>query len=88
MQIALCKILYIEGLKDYLKTNPAHAGIIVGDTEEEIDIGRELGLVTVAITDGACSTSRLRAMKPHFLVGALDHVPAIAQRVFGKGKTS
>ncbi|MFA4995328.1 MAG: HAD hydrolase-like protein [Bdellovibrionales bacterium] len=75
-----------DRLKDYLQASPAQIGIIIGDTEEEIDIGRELGLVTVAITDGTCSTSRLRAMKPDFMVHALSHVPPIAQRVFRGGK--
>ncbi|MFA5041678.1 MAG: HAD hydrolase-like protein, partial [Bdellovibrionales bacterium] len=40
-----------ERLKDYLKARPARAGIIVGDTEEEVEIGRDIGLVTIAITD-------------------------------------
>ena len=63
--------------------------MIVGDTEEEIEIGRELGLVTIAITDGMCSTSRLRSMKPDFLIDTLAPIPAIARRIFGKrGKLS
>jgi phosphoglycolate phosphatase len=75
-------------LKEYLRARPARAGIIIGDTEEEISIGRDLGLVTVAITDGMCSTSRLRAMKPDFLVRALGEVSAIANRIFGGGRAS
>jgi len=75
-----------EHLEKYLKTRHAREGIIVGDTEEEIDIGRALGLVTIAITDGMCSTSRLRAMKPDFLIGTLAPIPSIAHRVFKSGK--
>jgi phosphoglycolate phosphatase len=71
-------------LKKYLQNRPAREGIIIGDTEEEIEIGRDLGMVTIAITDGMCSTSRLRAMKPDFMVGALGQVPAIVSNVFGK----
>jgi phosphoglycolate phosphatase-like HAD superfamily hydrolase len=72
-----------EYLKDYLKASPASEGIIVGDTEEEIEIGRDLGMVTIAITDGMCSTSRLRGMKPDFLIRELGQIPAIVRRVFG-----
>ncbi len=75
-------------LKNYLQANPPRACIIIGDSEEEIEIGRDLGLVTIAITDGMCSTSRLRAMKPDFLVRTLEQVPAIADRVFGGKKAA
>jgi phosphoglycolate phosphatase-like HAD superfamily hydrolase len=75
-----------ERLENYLRTRPAHAKVIVGDTEEEVDIGRALGLATIAITDGMCSPSRLRAMKPDFIVRALDQIPSIIARVFGGGK--
>ncbi len=75
-----------ERLERYLKKNPARAGIIVGDTEEEVEIGRELGLVTVAITDGMCSTTRLRKMKPDFLIQSLHKLPIIALDVFASDK--
>ena len=70
-------------LKEYLQTKPARKAMIVGDSEEEVEIGRELGMTTVAITDGMCSTARLRAMKPDYLVRSLTQVPAIAQHLFG-----
>lgn len=76
-------------LATYLQANPWRTGMIVGDSEEEVEIGRDLGLTTVAITDGMCSTARLRAMKPDFIVGSLSEIPAIAQRVFGtKARTA
>jgi phosphoglycolate phosphatase len=75
-------------LKDYLKIRPARAGIIIGDTEEEIEIGHNMGFVTIAITDGMCSTPRLRAKKPEFMVRSLDQIPPIVTHVFGKGKKS
>ena len=70
-------------LKEYLHAQPPRAAMIVGDTEEEIEIGRELGLTTVAITDGMCSTARLRAMKPDYLVQSLNQIPPIAHHLFG-----
>jgi len=70
-------------LKDYLLKNPAARGIIVGDSEEEIEIGRELGFTTVAILDGMCSAMRLRAMKPDFVIRSLTQIPAIAHHAFG-----
>lgn len=70
-------------LENYLKNNPARSGIIVGDTEEEVEIGRDLGMVTIAITDGMCSTSRLRKMKPDFMIQSLHEIPGIAAQVFG-----
>jgi len=70
-------------LKDYLKANPARDGVIIGDSEEEIEIGREVGMTTIAITDGMCSTARLRAMKPDYLVRSLTQIPPIAHRLFG-----
>ena len=70
-------------LKEYLTRNPVAKGMIIGDSEEEVEIGRELGLATVAITDGMCSTARLRAMKPDFLIRSLSQVPALVHRVLG-----
>lgn len=70
-------------LKEYLQKRHPRAGLIIGDSEEEIDIGREMGLTTVAITDGMCSTARLRAKKPDFLIPSLSRIPAIAHQVFG-----
>ena len=75
-------------MQDYLKQRHITTGIIVGDSEEEIEIGREQGLTTVAITDGMCSKARLRAMKPDFLIRSLSQVPAIAHRIFGTAVTS
>ncbi len=74
-----------ERLEKYLKENPASVGIIVGDSEEEVEIGRQLGFATVAITDGMCSTARLRKMKPDFLIQSLHQIPEIAEDVFGIG---
>jgi len=75
-----------ERLNRYLNERRISRAIIVGDTEEEIDIAKEHGLVSIAITDGVCSTRRLKAAKPDFLIDSLTEIPAIADRVFGLQK--
>jgi phosphoglycolate phosphatase-like HAD superfamily hydrolase len=42
--------------------------IIIGDSPEEVEIGKALGLRTVAITDGYYSTPRLEASGPDHLI--------------------
>ncbi len=68
-------------LKDYMQTHGITSGIIIGDTEEEVEIGHELGLKSIALTDGMCSVKRLRAAKPDYLVRSLSSIPAIIQQV-------
>lgn len=65
---------HFKGKKDrlvaYLQTarlNPREI-VIIGDTIEEIEIGKELGLKTVAITGGFCTVKRLRTAKPDVLI--------------------
>lgn len=74
-----------ERLKAFVEENETAKAIVVGDTPEEIEIAHHYGYVGVALTHGVCSTSRLRAAKPDFLIDSLDQMPAIAQRVFGGG---
>lgn len=68
-----------EKLKIYL----ANRGIdpkeilIVGDTIEEIEIARELGGISVALTDGYNSTARLKAAKPDYLLNDLRQIEGI-----------
>lgn len=58
-------------------------GIIIGDTPEEVQIGRELGLTTIAITGGYASESRLQAAKPDYLIHALpEMLPILRQKGF------
>jgi phosphoglycolate phosphatase-like HAD superfamily hydrolase len=52
--------------------------ISVGDTTEEVEIGRNLHLHTVAITGGENTTSRLKKAKPDFIIHNLkDLIPII-----------
>lgn len=70
-----------EKLEKYLKQNgiKSETAIIIGDSTEEIEIGKELGLATVAITNGFYSTARLKAAKPDYLIHNLGEVLKIIE---------
>jgi phosphoglycolate phosphatase-like HAD superfamily hydrolase len=74
-----------EKLRPYLAGGTAK-GLVVGDTVEEIEIAHAHNMLAVAITDGVCSTQRLRDAKPDFLIGSLTEIPAIAERVFSRSR--
>jgi len=68
-----------EKLRQYLKEkdlDPLQA-LIVGDTREEIEIARDFGMKSVAITGGLASEEKLRATKPDALVHALSDMPPV-----------
>ena len=70
-----------ERLRRYMAThghNPQN-GIIIGDSPEEIEIARELGLVGVAITGGCVSEQRLAATKPDHLIHSLPELKPVLQ---------
>ena len=68
-----------EKLKNYIDKNNLLADevLIIGDTIEEVEIGRELGVKTVAINHGNCSTVRLKLAKPDYLINSLKEVKTI-----------
>lgn len=71
----------IQKIHDYLSNgnyNPSQT-VIVGDSPEDIGIGKELGMRTVGITDGYFSTSRLKASKADFLISNLNQVIKIVE---------
>ncbi len=74
-----------ERLRAFIETHETEKALIIGDTPEEIEIAHAYGYVGVAIKDGVCSLPRLRAAKPDFLIGSLEEIPAIAEKVFGRG---
>ncbi|MBD3310158.1 HAD hydrolase-like protein [Candidatus Woesearchaeota archaeon] len=55
--------------------------MIVGDTEEEIEIGKELGIVTVAIMDGYHSEERLRSAGADHYISNLGQIIGIIDSV-------
>ncbi len=68
---------HFKGKKDrlfeYLKTasyKPQEV-LIIGDTEEETRIGKEIGIHTVGITGGSSSEKRLKAAHPDVLIHKL-----------------
>lgn len=75
-----------EKLKNYIKGQKIKPNevVIIGDTSEEVEIGQQLGSITVAITNGYHSTSRLKAAKPDYLIHDLKEVINIIQNLNGK----
>ncbi|MCB1782826.1 MAG: HAD family hydrolase [Alphaproteobacteria bacterium] len=74
----------LERLSDFMLTRGYHPGnaFIIGDSREEPDIARHLGLISIGITGGCISESRLRAAKPDHVVGSLRDVPGVLARVW------
>lgn len=74
-----------EKLKNYLALNKLSSNevLVVGDTVEEIEIGKDIGAIVVALTGGNCSTLRLKRHKPDYLIHNLREVIGII-----KGKNS
>ncbi len=65
-----------ERLINFLKTKKIKSTkvIIIGDSPEEVEIGRKAKITTVAITNGFYSTSRLKKAKPDYLISNLEEV--------------
>lgn len=55
--------------------------IIIGDSPEEIEIGKHLNIRTVGITGGYCSAGRLRDARPNYLVNNLSEMINIIKNV-------
>ncbi|HEU0118574.1 MAG TPA: HAD family hydrolase [Alphaproteobacteria bacterium] len=70
-----------ERLKRFMKERgyDAHDAIIVGDTIEEIEIARDQGFVSVAITGGCTSEKRLRDQNPHYVIHSLHELKNVMQ---------
>lgn len=62
--------------------HPAHA-FIIGDSREEPEIGRHLGITSIGITGGCITEARLRAAKPDHIVHALDATIPILCKKWG-----
>ncbi len=72
-----------DRLKKYMNDKNLLPGdvLIIGDTVEEIEIGKEIGIKTVAITHGNCSVSRLKNAKPDYLIYNLKEVIDIIKKL-------
>ncbi len=72
-----------QKLRDYIKANKLrpHEIISVGDTEEEIEIGKAQGYRTVAITGGYNTAARLKKHKPDFLIHNMLELKKIIKKL-------
>ena len=73
----------LESLKKILKAKkikPQNA-IIIGDSPEETEIGKKLGLKTIAITKGFYSTKRLKEIKPDYLISNMGRIIKIIKKI-------
>ena len=72
-----------ERIETYLKKYKIKGEeiLIVGDGLEEIEIAKTIGAISVAVTHGYWSTSRLKAAKPDYLINSLKEVIRIVKRI-------
>lgn len=63
-------------LQKYLKTTHLQPRevLCVGDTIEEIEISKDAGFLSAALTSGDCSVQRLKKLKPDFLINNLGQL--------------
>lgn len=55
--------------------------VIIGDSTEEPDIARHLGLASIGITDGYITEKRLKAARPDHIVHSLQEIkPLLAEK--------
>ncbi|MDO8428565.1 MAG: HAD family hydrolase [Candidatus Diapherotrites archaeon] len=73
-----------EKLENYLKTQNIGKKdiVILGDSVEEIHVGKHLGITSIAVTGGNYSKARLLAEKPDYLVNHLMEVKRIFEKEF------
>ncbi len=72
-----------DRLKNFLADRPLkkEEALIIGDSAEEVVIGKRLGLATVAITGGYSSAARLKEAKPDYLIHNLIDMIDIIKEV-------
>lgn len=72
-----------QKLFNYIKQQKIkpHEVISVGDTEEEIEIGKTYGYHTVAITGGYNTTPRLKKQHPDFLIHNMLELKKIVKKL-------
>jgi len=75
----------MDKLTDYIISQKINHNqlLIIGDTEEEIDIAKALKAYSVAITSGFYSTHRLKAAKPDYLISNLFQLIPIIETLNG-----
>lgn len=51
--------------------------LLIGDAVEDVVIGNDMGTQTAALTNGHCTTARLKAEKPDYLISNLSEIKNI-----------
>jgi phosphoglycolate phosphatase-like HAD superfamily hydrolase len=69
-------------IKDRIKVKPKEA-LIIGDTEIDIEAGRELGIYTCAITTGLRNKDLIKQTKPDFIIENLLELESIMDEIRG-----
>jgi phosphoglycolate phosphatase len=72
-----------QKLLAYIKKHGIHPNevLCVGDTCEEIDIAKEHSMISVALTGGNVSATRLKASKPDYLIHNLVKLESIVRNL-------
>ncbi len=65
--------------RGYLPDN----AFIIGDSKEEPDIGRHMGITSIGITGGCINESRLRSANPNHLISNLSKTKDILSKKWG-----
>jgi phosphoglycolate phosphatase len=70
-------------LNNFVRTNNLKPDevLVIGDTDEEVEIGKKYGYVTVALKGGHNSTSRLEAVQPDFLIDDMKDLKPIIEKL-------
>lgn len=72
-----------QKLQAYVKSRKIkpHEVVSVGDTEEEIEVGKHCGYHTVGLTGGYNTTSRLKKHHPDFLIHNMKELVGIIKKL-------
>jgi len=72
-----------KSLQNFIKEQrlKPHQVLVVGDAQEEVEIGKKLGAITVALTGGNYTTARLKAAKPDYLIDNLGEIISIVNKL-------
>jgi HAD superfamily hydrolase (TIGR01509 family) len=58
--------------------------VFVGDTSEDLEMSRAVGMTAIAVLGSFPTEKRLRAAKPEYLLDGLEKLPALLRTIAGK----
>jgi HAD superfamily hydrolase (TIGR01509 family) len=58
--------------------------VYVGDTPEDLEMARAVGMRAIAVLGPFPTEKRLRAAKPEFLLKRLEDLPGLLERIYGR----